>query len=204
MEPQLSAGCLQAALTTDFAGCPVVLQVLEVTRVTPRGDTGGGQSRVKLTVSDGVHKCTALLASQLKDLADSGQLQTGTIVEVRELVGNKQLQQTTSVGAKKCAGAAGGACRAPRAARAVAERGGRRARRRCLKRARAPAPAPRAAPHARAAGRAAAAAAHPCRAAPASTSAMQRPPAATPAPGPRRPPPHFYPSPSPTPGSSSS
>jgi hypothetical protein len=100
MEPQLSAGCLQAALTTDFAGCPVLLQVLDVTRVTPKGDAGA-QSRVKLTVSDGVHKCMALLASQLKDLADSGQLQTGAIVEVRELVGNKQLQQTTSVGAKK-------------------------------------------------------------------------------------------------------
>jgi hypothetical protein len=101
MEPQLSAGCLQAALTSDFAGCPVLLQVLDVQKVQPKGDSGSGQSRIKLVVSDGVHKCMALLASQLKDLAESGQLQVGTIVEVRELVGNKQLQQTTSVGAKK-------------------------------------------------------------------------------------------------------
>jgi len=99
MEPQLSAGCLQAALTSDFTGCPVLLQVLDVQRVQPKGDSG--QSRIKLVVSDGVHKCMALLASQLKDLADSGQLQVGTIVAVLELVGNKQLQQTTSVGAKK-------------------------------------------------------------------------------------------------------
>jgi hypothetical protein len=100
MEPQLSAGCLHAALTSDVAACPVTLQVLDVQRVTPKGDTGG-QSRIKLVVSDGVHKCMALLASQLKDLADSGQLQVGTIIQVHELVGNKQLQQTTSVQAKK-------------------------------------------------------------------------------------------------------
>ena len=101
MEPQLSTGSLQAALTSDFAGCPLMLQVLDVQRVTPKGDTGGGQSRIKLVVSDGVFKCMALLASQLKELADSGQLQVGTIVEVKELVGNKALQQTTSVGARK-------------------------------------------------------------------------------------------------------
>lgn len=79
----------------------MLLQVLDVQRVQPKGDTGSGQSRIKLVVSDGIHKCMALLASQLKDLADSGQLQKGTIIEVIELVGNKQLQQTTSVGAKK-------------------------------------------------------------------------------------------------------
>jgi hypothetical protein len=100
--PPLSAGCLQAALTSDFAvGMPVLLQVLDVQRVQPKNDTGSGQARIKLVVSDGVHKCMALLASQLKDLADNGQVQQGTIIEVRELVGNKQLQQTTSVGAKK-------------------------------------------------------------------------------------------------------
>ena len=102
MEPQLSAGCLQAAMTSEaWAGCPVLLQVLDVQRVQPKGDGNAGTSRIKLTVSDGVHKCMALLATQLKELADSGQLQVGSIVEVRELVGNKKLQQTTSVGAKK-------------------------------------------------------------------------------------------------------
>lgn len=100
MEPQLSAGSLRAALTSDITG-PITLQVLEVTRVQPKGDAGGGQSRVKLVVSDGVHRCTALLASQLRELADSGQLQVGTVVEVKELVGNKALQQSTSVGARK-------------------------------------------------------------------------------------------------------
>ena len=103
LEPQLSTGCLQAAMTSEaWAGCPVLLQVLDVQRVQPKGDGGNaGTSRIKLVVSDGVHKCMALLATQLKELADSGQLQVGSIVEVRELVGNKKLQQTTSVGAKK-------------------------------------------------------------------------------------------------------
>lgn len=102
LEPQLTRGCLHAAMTSDtFAGCPVLLQVLDVTNVMPKSEGGTGQPRVKLTVSDGLHKCTALLASQLKALADSKQLQTGSIIQVTELVGNRKLQQTTTVGSKK-------------------------------------------------------------------------------------------------------
>jgi hypothetical protein len=96
MEPQLSAGCLQAALSSDVPACPVLLQVLDVQRVQPKADSASSQPRIKLVVSDGIHKCVALLASQLKDLADSGKLQTGAIIEVRELVGNKQLQATAT------------------------------------------------------------------------------------------------------------
>ncbi|GBF93369.1 replication A 70 kDa DNA-binding subunit A [Raphidocelis subcapitata] len=96
MEPQLSAGCLHAAITSEIPACPVLLQVLDVQRVQPKGEGASNQSRIKLIVSDGIHKCVALLASQLKDLADSGKLQVGAIIEVQELVGNKQLQATAT------------------------------------------------------------------------------------------------------------
>ena len=66
----------------------------------------GAPTRVKLTVSDGVTKCTALLASQLRELVDRGALAVGAVIDVHELVGNKKLQATASASAsaaKKCA-----------------------------------------------------------------------------------------------------
>lgn len=56
-------------------------------------DGASGPARTKVTVSDGVYKCTALLATQLKELVDQGGIAKGAIIEVRELVGNKKLHQ---------------------------------------------------------------------------------------------------------------
>jgi uncharacterized protein involved in outer membrane biogenesis len=47
-----------------------------------------------MTVSDGVYKCTALLASQLKVLVDDGRISKFHLVRVTELVGNKKLGAT--------------------------------------------------------------------------------------------------------------
>lgn len=61
--------------------------------LAPKDSNPSGAKRIKLTVSDGVHKCTALLASQLKDLVDNGSLKQGAIIKVTELVSNKQLEK---------------------------------------------------------------------------------------------------------------
>lgn len=58
-------------------------------QITPKDING--PKRTKVTVSDGLFKCTALLATQLKELVDGGQVVKGAIVEVPELVGNKKL-----------------------------------------------------------------------------------------------------------------
>lgn len=53
-----------------------------------------------MTVSDGVYKCTALLASQLKVLVDNGAISKFALLRVTELVGNKKLGPAG--GNKKC------------------------------------------------------------------------------------------------------
>lgn len=55
---------------------------------------GTQPQRSKMTVSDGVYKCTALLASQLKVLVDDGRISKFHLVRVTELVGNKKLGAT--------------------------------------------------------------------------------------------------------------
>jgi hypothetical protein len=42
-------------------------------------------------VSDGLYKCTALLASQLKPLVDDGRISKYALLRITELVGNKKL-----------------------------------------------------------------------------------------------------------------
>jgi hypothetical protein len=65
-----------------------------VQHITPKD--GAGPKRTKVTVSDGLYKCTALLATQLKDLVEQGAIVKGAILEVLELVGNKKLQGTAA------------------------------------------------------------------------------------------------------------
>jgi hypothetical protein len=69
-----------------------------VQHITPKDGTG--PKRTKVTVSDGVYKCTALLATQLKDLVEQGHIVKGSILEVMELVGNKKLQATNAANKK--------------------------------------------------------------------------------------------------------
>jgi uncharacterized protein involved in outer membrane biogenesis len=52
---------------------------------------GTQPQRSKVTVSDGMYKCTALLASQLKVLVDNGAISKFALLRVTELVGNKKL-----------------------------------------------------------------------------------------------------------------
>lgn len=66
-----------------------VAVLAEVQHITPKD--GSGPKRAKVTVNDGMYKCTALLATQLKDLVDNGTIQRGTVLRVNELVGNKKL-----------------------------------------------------------------------------------------------------------------
>lgn len=95
---QLSRGVLLAATTEDsFAvapGHPIRLQVLGVQPIVSKDPNAA--RRVKITVSDGVYKGTALLATQLARLVDDNQLTDGAIVDVSELVGNRKLQQTST------------------------------------------------------------------------------------------------------------
>eukprot|EP00877_Chromochloris_zofingiensis_P013681 jgi/Chrzof1/8567/Cz03g15270.t1 len=92
--PQLSTGALEAALASEnYTGPPICLQVLDVQEIQPKdANPAQGNKRVKITVSDGLWKCSAVLASQLKELVDTHQLVKGAIIEVIELVGNKKLQ----------------------------------------------------------------------------------------------------------------
>lgn len=65
----------------------------DVQEIQPKdANPAQGNKRVKITVSDGLWKCSAVLASQLKELVDTHQLVKGAIIEVIELVGNKKLQ----------------------------------------------------------------------------------------------------------------
>jgi len=95
---QLSRGVLLAATMEDsFAvapGQPIRLQVLGVQPIVSKDPSAS--RRVKITVSDGVYKGTALLATQLARLVDDNQLTDGAIVDVSELVGNRKLQQTST------------------------------------------------------------------------------------------------------------
>lgn len=57
---------------------------------------GNGPQRTKVIVSDGIYKCTALLATQLMPLVDEGHIVKGAILSVNELVGNKKLSTATA------------------------------------------------------------------------------------------------------------
>lgn len=95
---QLSRGVLLEATTSDtFAvapGQPIRLQVLGVQPIVSKDPNAS--RRVKITVSDGVYKGTALLATQLARLVDDNQLTDGAIVDVSELVGNRKLAATST------------------------------------------------------------------------------------------------------------
>jgi hypothetical protein len=92
----LAARCLPALsgipTTVTTTTCPTTCPQAEVQHIKPK-DGGTGPARTKVIVSDGVYKCTALLASQLKDAVDEGKLVQWAIVNVTELVGNKKLNQ---------------------------------------------------------------------------------------------------------------
>jgi hypothetical protein len=94
---QLSSGVLLAATTEDsFAvapGQPIRLQVLGVQPIVSKDPNAS--RRVKITVSDGVYKGTALLATQLASLP----IAEGAIIDVSELVGNRKLAATSTGGA---------------------------------------------------------------------------------------------------------
>jgi hypothetical protein len=61
--------------------------VAEATEINAKsGDGKPTGKRGKLTVSDGVHKCTALLSSQNCALLTEGQLHKGAIIQLDEAV----------------------------------------------------------------------------------------------------------------------
>eukprot|EP00878_Enallax_costatus_P012473 GHUV01013026.1.p1 GENE.GHUV01013026.1~~GHUV01013026.1.p1 ORF type:complete len:867 (+),score=301.03 GHUV01013026.1:206-2806(+) len=98
--PQLSSGMLPRALAAgseSFGSSPLVVQVLDVQLLQPKqGNTN--TPRTKVTVSDGIYKCIALLAGQLAPMLN--QIVKGAILSVNELVGNKQLNKEGAGGRK--------------------------------------------------------------------------------------------------------
>ena len=71
----------------------------DVQEITPKNEST--QRRTKVTVTDGKFKCTALLATQLKELVDSGQIARGAVIEVHELVGNKKVAPNAAAPPKR-------------------------------------------------------------------------------------------------------
>ncbi|KAF8055656.1 RPA1A [Scenedesmus sp. PABB004] len=89
----------QALAEENFTGGTIYVQVLDMTHITPKD--GAGPRRTKITCSDGVYKCVALLATQLREQVDSGAIQRGSVIAVRELVGNKKLGGSAANASKK-------------------------------------------------------------------------------------------------------
>eukprot|EP00775_Hariotina_reticulata_P005401 gene5401-5635_t len=88
--PQLATGVLPHLLSSDsYNGAPLLVQVLDAQHIKPK--ESNATSRTKVVLSDGQYKCTALLASQLKEIVGGGQVVKGSIVRLKELVGNKRL-----------------------------------------------------------------------------------------------------------------
>lgn len=74
-------------------GVPAQLHLsADVQHIKPKDGTQ--PNRTKVTVSDGVYKCTALLASQLRELVENGAISKFALLRVTELVGNKKLGNT--------------------------------------------------------------------------------------------------------------
>lgn len=76
-------------LVCAFTPPPQSHTTTEVQNIKPKDSTQ--PQRSKVTVSDGMYKCTALLASQLARFVEGGQIARGAVVRVTELVGNKKL-----------------------------------------------------------------------------------------------------------------
>lgn len=67
----------------------VCVSSADIQNIKPKDSTA--PQRNKVTVSDGVYKCTALLASQLKVAVDDGRISRHCIMRITDLVGNKKL-----------------------------------------------------------------------------------------------------------------
>lgn len=76
-----------------------IVAAADVQNIQPK--QSAGPPRTKIIVSDGVYKCTALLASQLTPVVLDGQIVKGAILSVNDLVGNKKLGSAASATSAK-------------------------------------------------------------------------------------------------------
>jgi len=84
---QLSAGAIERIMTGDQVNNPV-LQVLGQKRIA--GNSGQGADRYRLLLSDGVHShSSAMLATQLNDKVDSGELSQFAVIKLVKYLCNQ-------------------------------------------------------------------------------------------------------------------
>lgn len=87
---QLSPGAVRTLAQPNRQGkldVPLRLQVLGVKRIEPSNSTGSGV-RWRLLLSDGSQAISCILVSHLSNLASSGDLREGTVVDVDETITN--------------------------------------------------------------------------------------------------------------------
>jgi len=89
--PLQNASSRPALTPSPHPFCPgrMCVCTADIQNIKPKDSTA--PQRNKVTVSDGVYKCTALLASQLKVAVDDGRISRNCIMRVTDLVGNKKL-----------------------------------------------------------------------------------------------------------------
>ncbi len=80
---------------------PIDIIRADVSQVQSKTGESSGPRRVKCTVSDGAIKCTALLATQVSQLVDNGELKALSIVQVDDMVGGKNFGKTAAASNKK-------------------------------------------------------------------------------------------------------
>jgi hypothetical protein len=83
--PALSRGTLRCLVTgTGAVNFPITLQVVDVKQIGAQGAAAGQGERFRLIVSDGENYQQAMLATQLNDLVNSGEIINFTVVQVQE------------------------------------------------------------------------------------------------------------------------